>query len=122
MVNVKTDEYEVRNSYGDNLGGTNFTVYINGQLLVDGNEYRQLECISSEYRNNQTDAKGMYDIRWSDTKGDFAATTGTASGTLKALFDLRDGNNNDASKKLMLDGQLFIIHNGKTYNIMGVPM
>jgi hypothetical protein len=36
--------------------------------------------------------------------------------------NIMDGNNNDASKKLMLDGQLFIIHNGKTYNIMGVPM
>ena len=98
IVAVKTDEYEIKNTYGQNLGGTNFTVFINGQLLVDGNDYRQLECVSSEYRNNQTDAKGMYDIVWADTKGDFAATTETASGTLKALFDLRDGNNNEAMK------------------------
>ncbi|MBQ8625671.1 MAG: flagellar hook-associated protein FlgK [Agathobacter sp.] len=96
IVNVSTDEYEVKNTYGENLGGTNFTVFINGQLLVDGNDYRQLECVSAEYRNNQTDAVGMYDIRWADTKGAFAATTQTASGTLKALFDLRDGNNNEA--------------------------
>lgn len=98
IVAVKTDEYEIKNTYGQNLGGTNFTVFINGQLLVDGNDYRQLECVSSGYRNNQTDAKGMYDIVWADTKGDFAATTETASGTLKALFDLRDGNNNEAMK------------------------
>ncbi|MBO5097527.1 MAG: flagellar hook-associated protein FlgK [Agathobacter sp.] len=98
IVAVETDEYEIKNTYGQNLGGTNFTVFINGQLLVDGNDYRQLECVSSEYRNNQTDAKGMYDIVWADTKGDFAATTETASGTLKALFDLRDGNNNEAMK------------------------
>ena len=98
IVSVSTDEYEVKNTYGQNLGGTNFTVFINGQLLVDGNDYRQLECISSEYRNNQTDAKGMYDILWTDTKDKFAATTETASGTLKALFDLRDGNNNEAMK------------------------
>lgn len=98
IVRVTTDEYEVRNTYGENLGGTNFTVFINGQLLVDGNEYRQLECVSAEYRNNQTDAEGMYDIVWADTKGDFAATTTTAGGTLKALFDLRDGNNAEAMK------------------------
>ena len=98
IVAVSTDEYEIKNTYGQNLGGTNFTVFINGQLLVDGNDYRQLECVSSEYRNNQTDAKGMYDIVWADTKGDFAATTETASGTLKALFDLRDGNNNEAMR------------------------
>ncbi len=96
IVDVRTDEYAVKNTYGADLGGTNFTVFINGQLLVDGNDYRQLECISSEVRKHQTDADGMYDIYWSDTKTTFAATTETASGTLKALFDLRDGNNNEA--------------------------
>ncbi len=96
IVSVTTDEYAVKNTYGEDLGGTNFTVFINGQLLVDGNDYRQLECVSLEYKKNQTDAEGMYDVVWSDTKGDFAATTITASGTLKALFDLRDGNNNEA--------------------------
>lgn len=98
IVSVKTDEYEIKNTYGQNLGGTNFTVFINGQLLVDGNDYRQLECVSAEHKNNLTDAEGMYDIVWADTKGNFAATTETASGTLKALFDLRDGNNNEAMK------------------------
>lgn len=98
LVSVETDEYEVKNTYGQNLGGTNFSVFINGQLLVDGNDYRQLECISAEYKNNLTDAKGMYDIVWADTKGNFAATTETASGRLKALFDLRDGNNNEAMR------------------------
>lgn len=95
IVDVKTDEYAVKNTYGKDLGGTNFTVFINGQLLVDGTDYRQLECISSETKKNQTDADGMYDIIWTDTKTAFAATTETASGTLKALFDLRDGNNNE---------------------------
>lgn len=98
IVSVSTDEYEVKNTYGQDLGGTNFTVLINGQLLVDGNDYRQLECVSTEYKNHLTDADGMYNIIWADTKANFAATTDTASGTLKALFDLRDGNNNEAMK------------------------
>ena len=98
MVAVTTQEFEVPNSYGANLGGTNFTVFINGQILVDGNDYRTLECISDKYKNNQTDAEGMYEIKWADTGTDFAATTGTAGGTLKALFDLRDGNNTESMK------------------------
>ena len=98
MVAVTTQEYDVPNSYGADLGGTNFTVFINGQILVDGNDYRVLECISDKYKNNQTDAEGLYEIKWKDTGTDFAATTGTAGGTLKALFDLRDGNNTEALK------------------------
>lgn len=98
MVSVTTQEYDVPNSYGTDLGGTNFTVFINGQILVDGNDYRTLECVSDKYKNNQTDAEGMYEIKWADTGTDFAATTGTAGGTLKALFDLRDGNNTEALK------------------------
>ncbi len=98
MVNVETKEYEVANSYGENLGGTNYLVMINGQILVDGGEYRTLQCESSDYKRHQTDAEGMYTIVWSDTGGDFAATTESASGSLKALFDLRDGNNADNLK------------------------
>jgi len=98
IVSVSTDEYEIRNTYGENLGGTNFTVFINGQLIVDGNDYRQLECISAEMKNHQTDAEGLYDIYWTDTKTTFSATSGISSGTLKALFDLRDGNNNESMR------------------------
>ncbi len=98
MVAVDTQEYDVPNTYGADLGGTNFTVFINGQILVDGNDHRTLECISDKYKNNQTDAEGMYEIKWADTGTDFAATTGTAGGTLKALFDLRDGNNTESLK------------------------
>ncbi|MBP3676885.1 MAG: flagellar hook-associated protein FlgK, partial [Agathobacter sp.] len=98
MVAVTTQEYDVPNTYGADLGGTNFTVFINGQILVDGNDNRTLECISDKYKNNQTDAEGMYEIKWADTGTDFAATTGTAGGTLKALFDLRDGNNTESLK------------------------
>ena len=96
IVSVSTDEYEIRNTYGENLGGTNFTVFINGQILVDGTDYRQLECISAETKRHQTDAEGLYELYWSDTKTSFSATSNIAGGTLKGLFDLRDGNNNEA--------------------------
>ncbi len=95
VVKVEANEYAVTNTNGANLGGTTFIVEVNGQILVDGGDFRQLECISYDYRKNQTDAKGMYYIVWEDTKTNFAATTGTAGGSLKALFDLRDGNHQE---------------------------
>lgn len=98
LVNVETQEYDVQNTYGQNLGGTNYRVIINGQVLVDGNDYRTLDCVTAEYKKNQTDADGMYSIVWSDTQMDFAATSGTAGGSLKALFSIRDGNNAENMK------------------------
>ena len=59
IADVETKEFEVTNSNGQNLGGTNYRVYINGQTLVDGNDYRTLKCTSSKYLNNQMDAEGM---------------------------------------------------------------
>lgn len=98
LVNVETQEFAVHNSHGQDLGGTNYRVIINGQVLVDGNDYRSLECVSSEYKNNLSDMEGMYSIIWSDTKMDFPATSGIASGSLKGLFEVRDGNNKENLK------------------------
>ena len=103
IADVETKEFEVTNSNGQNLGGTNFRVSINGQNLVDGNDYRTLECKSSEYKNNLMDAKGLYEITWSDTGMDFNAAGGSANGKLKALFAVRDGNNNDNMKGNVID-------------------
>lgn len=98
IVTVETMEYDVHNSFGQDLGGTNLRVYVNGQKIVDGDEYRTLECVASDYGYNQTDIKGLYSIVWSDTGMDFPATGGVAGGTLKGLFDVRDGNNAENMK------------------------
>lgn len=93
VVKVETKETEVQNTHGDNLGGTNFVLMINGQVLVDTSEYRELECYVDDYSNNQTDIEGLYSIRWKDTGTQFAATAESADGCLKALYMIRDGNN-----------------------------
>jgi flagellar hook-associated protein 1 FlgK len=98
LVTVETKEYDVTNSNGQNLGGTNYRVFINGQVLVDGNDYRTLDCTSSDYKLNQMDMDGLYYVTWSDTGNSFNATGGIAGGSLKALFDVRDGNNQDNMK------------------------
>ncbi len=115
IASVETQEFVVHNSNGQDLGGTNYRVMINGQMLVDGNDYRTLECVSSEYKQNLSDADGMYSIVWEDTKMDFAATTGTAGGSLKALFSVRDGNNKENLKgtisEVSADGMQITIKN-----------
>jgi flagellar hook-associated protein 1 FlgK len=79
---------------------TSFRVKINGQTLVDGNDYRQLYCVEREDRVNQTDADGLIDIYWKDfsgyeTNNEFALNGASMTGELKALYDMRDGNNGD---------------------------
>lgn len=103
IVNVETQEFPIHNSHGEDLGGTNYRVIINGQVLVDGNDYRTLECVSTKYKQNQMDIEGLYTVTWADTHMDFAATTGTAGGSLKALFSVRDGNNNENLKGSVVD-------------------
>ena len=106
IADVETKEFEVTNSNGQNLGGTNYRVYINGQTLVDGNDYRTLKCTSSKYLNNQMDAEGMYAITWEDTGMEFNAKGASANGSLKALFMIRDGNNNENMKGTVSEAKL----------------
>ncbi len=98
MVKVETNEVNVYNTNGEDLGVTTYRIYINGQTLVDGFEHRSLEVTSSSYQKNQCDIDGMYSVVWSDTKMNFAVSGATAGGSLKALFAMRDGNNADPEK------------------------
>lgn len=97
IVAVEVRETKVMNSnYPDMYtGATNYEVKVNGLELVDGEHYRQLECVPRKYKDSQNDAEGLYDIRWADTLSDFGATSSLATGSLKALVELRDGNNHN---------------------------
>ncbi len=97
LVPIEIEETEVRNSNDPDkyLGGTNFRVRLEGQLLVDGNEYNELECYAREKKVNQNDIEGLYDIRWTHTGNEFNASSDTMSGQLKAVLDIRDGNNKE---------------------------
>ena len=79
-------------------GANYYTVKIGGQVLVDTYNYETLECKARDYKVNQTDAAGLYDIKWSKTGNTFNAGGSSMSGTLKALFDIRDGNNGECFK------------------------
>lgn len=97
IVPVEAKETPITNSnYPDMyLGTNNYTVKINGQTLVNGNDYRTLSYAAREHKINQSDVDGLYDLTWTDTGVKFNAASGSMSGTLRALFEMRDGNNNE---------------------------
>lgn len=127
MVAVDVQETKVINSnYPDMYtGATNYTIKINGLELVDGNHYRELECVAREYKDNQNDAEGLYDIRWSDNHVEFPATSALATGSLKALMQLRDGNNhgNFSGKVERVSGRQVVVSdcNIKSELAMNLP-
>lgn len=100
IVPTEVSEVPVTNSnYPDMpLGANYYTVKIGGQVLVDTDEYNELECVSREERVNQSDIEGLYDIKWAKTGNTFDAGASYMSGSLKALFDIRDGNNGENFK------------------------
>lgn len=97
ILPIEIEETEVRNSNDPDkyLGGTHFRVRVEGQLLVDGSDYNELECYARTEKVGQSDIEGLYDIRWSHTGNEFNASADTMSGELKSVLNIRDGNNKD---------------------------
>ena len=96
-VSVKETEVVDTNNPDRYTGATYYTVYINDQLLVDTYEYNTLTVKSREPDEmyNQSDIDGLYEIVWSDDGNAFNATPSSSGGNLKAMFEVRDGNNNE---------------------------
>lgn len=97
IVPISVEEAPVTNAnYPDMYtGGTIYLVKLDGQTLVDSFEYRTLSCRARENRVNQTDMEGLYDVIWSDTEMNFNLNATSMNGSLKALYEMRDGNNNE---------------------------
>lgn len=102
LVPVDVEERKVTNSnYPDMYtGGTTFTVKTAGQILVEGDEYNELECVirDNNQKVNATDADGLYDIYWKDTGNELNVNTPSMKGGLSALFSVRDGNSSESFK------------------------
>lgn len=67
-----------------------------GQTLVQGYEYNTLEYEARglNEKANQSDADGLFDIRWSNGL-DFNLYGSNLGGELKGLIEVRDGNNEE---------------------------
>lgn len=92
IVPVEVSETEITSSVGTKTGATNYTVTILGQKLVDNDSYNQLKCVARTDKVNQSDVDGLYDVQWTNGNQLNLLSSGV-SGKLKALIDLRDGNN-----------------------------
>ncbi len=126
IVPIEIEETEVQNSYDpDNyLGGTRFRVRVEGQLLVDGSDYNELECYARTEKVGQSDIEGLYDIRWSHTGNEFYASSDTMSGELKAVLNIRDGNNKENFQGIMskVEGNKITIENPNITTVEGMNM
>ena len=89
IVNVTVTEREI-----GTVGMTEYIVRLDGQLLVDNYEARSLEVIPRTENMSQCDVDGLYDVYW-DNGEKLNAESATLKGTLKALFEVRDGNNKE---------------------------
>ena len=79
---------------GDGVGVTTYIVKIDGQVIVDGIDYRTLKVVPRKEKINQNDVDGLYDITW-DNGQVFNANSPTLGGALQALIEVRDGNNGE---------------------------
>lgn len=99
IVDVEVTETPITDANNpDRVTGANrYMVKIaGGQLLVDGNEYRGMECVArtSYEKVNQTDIDGLYEIYWEDGQK-FNLYNAAMGGALQGLVQMRDGNNGE---------------------------
>ena len=91
IVNISVDEKEL----GNNV--TCYEIRINGQTLVSDRDYCQLNTVARKDERNASDADSLYDICW-ESGQKFDMYSSSLSGELKALIDIRDGNNGQIEK------------------------
>ncbi len=95
LVPIDVEEIEVTDPYNENhkTGATLFRVKVNGSLLVNTYDFNTLTCEARENKINESDADGLYDVFWTATGNTLNLNSKAMGGEIKALYDLRDGNN-----------------------------
>lgn len=86
-ANISTSEVTAENGLS-----TTFEVRLDGQILVDNYTSYSLQVQAKDTINNQSDIDGLYSISWNNGQN-FNQSSTTLGGKLKALFEVRDGNN-----------------------------
>lgn len=115
IVDVKVEEAPIYDQFGNFSGATRCIVRIaGGQVLVDMNDYNQLECVAraDDEKVNQTDIDGLYDIRWTNGN-DFGLYNESMGGELKGLIQMRDGNNGEYFNGTATN----VVYGGKTSQV-----
>ncbi len=81
-------------------GKTDFQVKSSGYTLVENYDSHALVVVARENKQTETDVPGLYDVYFyydeiSTIGTKFDVQGSVTTGELKALFELRDGNNNE---------------------------
>ncbi|NLJ95903.1 MAG: flagellar hook-associated protein FlgK [Clostridiales bacterium] len=97
---------------GDGIGIMSYEIKIDGQTLVDGGDFNQLMVIPREKKQNQNDIDGLYDVAWANGQK-FNLASNNLSGSLNALYEIRDGNNRNN-----LQGTLSLVHDGMNNKVI----
>lgn len=90
IASISVSEEKVGEAFGVN----SYVIKIDGHTLVDTTHYNTLMVEPRTEKVNINDIDGLYDIKWS-TGQDFNILSPTLGGNLKAIIEVRDGNNNE---------------------------
>lgn len=97
IVDVTITEVPIYISENSDEESGIYTYYVDiagGQNLVFGYDYNTLEVEAREYRINQSDIDGLYNVSWSNGL-EFNLYGKNLGGELKGLIEIRDGNNEE---------------------------
>lgn len=96
IVTVEVVEDDVIDpNYPDlDTGLTRFLVKLNGQSLVNTDEYNKLTVVARTEKDNLMDADGLYEVSWEKTGVGVSLYGYNQTGRLRSLFEMRDGNDN----------------------------
>ncbi|MCR5255846.1 MAG: flagellar hook-associated protein FlgK [Acetatifactor sp.] len=122
-VNVTETAVTDTNNPDRETGATRCLVTIaGGQLLVDGTEYKTLECVArANYEKvNQTDIDGLYDIYWNNGQK-FNMKNAAMEGELQGLILMRDGNNGEFFNGTITSTGSRLVE-GKNYDTVSVKV
>lgn len=102
---------------------TSYVVKIDGQTLVDGINFNTLKAVPREKKINQNDVDGLYDIYWENGQR-FNTNSATLGGALKALFEVRDGNNGENLKGTVSEAvnATVTLHDGSTKDVTHIKV
>ncbi|ROR31553.1 flagellar hook-associated protein 1 FlgK [Mobilisporobacter senegalensis] len=114
IASISVTETQVGEAFGVN----SFVVKLDNHTLVDTDYYNTLQVVPREQKMNMNDIEGLYDIQWT-TGQDFNALSQTLGGTLKALIEVRDGNNNENLRGTGVTGSTVVDGDGDFANIAG---
>ncbi len=75
-----------------------YVILIDGTQYIKGNEVNKLTLVNRDdqvppIKKNPMDAPGLYDVSFGSSSTKFNVYSSSLQGSLKALIDLRDGNN-----------------------------